>query len=211
MLGELVAHLSSTVKLHQLDEDQRSWTTQFNIPGLESHHQSHPIQESWQIRASGKEFANWKNNIKTPILQFDGASKGNPGMAGGRGTIEEPKQDKVTHYALGLGIESNNRAEALALWQGLQLAVKLRISDLTVIGDSRIIIQAMVKRSKTQSIKLNNLLDKIWLILRNLNSCHFYHVLRDQNRSADKEANQGVLLEARALSVNGIREWVEIP
>jgi hypothetical protein len=69
----------------------------------------------------------------------------------------------------------------------------------------------MIKRSTTQSIKLNNLLDKIRLLLRNLNSYQFYHVLRDLNRSADKEANQGVLLEAGVLSVNGIMEKVEIP
>jgi hypothetical protein len=68
----------------------------------------------------------------------------------------------------------------------------------------------MIKRSTTQSIKLNNLLDKIRLLLKKLNSYQFYHVLRDLNRNADKEANKGVVLDAGVLSVNGIMENVEI-
>jgi ribonuclease HI len=210
-MGELAAHLSPTVELHKLDEDQRNWIAQFNVPGLGRPHQTHPNKEPWEIRERGIDFVNWKCKIKTPILQFDGASKGNPGPSGGGGTIQEPNQDQVTQYAIGLGIETNNRAEALALWQGMQLALKLKIQDLTVIGDSRIIIQAMVKRSNSQSIKLKSLLDKIRIISSKLNSCHFYHVLRDQNCSADQAANQGVSLEEGTLSVNGTMERVEIP
>jgi hypothetical protein len=93
----------------------------------------------------------------------------------------------------------------------LKLAINLRIQDLAIIGDSRIIIQAIIKQSTTQSIQLNNLLDKIHLLLRNLNIYHCYHVLRDLNRNVDKEANKGVLLDAGDLSVNGIIENVKIP
>jgi ribonuclease HI/exonuclease III len=210
-MGELATHLSPTVKLHNLDEDQRNWIAQFNVPDLGRPHQTHPNKEPWEVREKGNDFVNWKCKIKTPILHFDGASKGNPGPSGGGGTIEEPNQDKITQYALGLGIDTNNRAEALALWQGMQLALKLKIQDLTVIGDSRIIIQAMVKRSNSQSVKLNSLLDKIRILSSKLNSCHFYHVLRDQNGSADQAANQGVQMEEGTLSVNGTLERVEIP
>ena len=110
------------------------------------------MHESWEIRENETEFAKWKSKIKTLILYFNGASKGNPGQDGGGGIIEDPRKDKATHYAIGLGIESNNRAEALALWQGLKLAINLRIQDLAIIGDYRIIIQAIIKRSTTQSI-----------------------------------------------------------
>ena len=49
-------------------------------------------------------------------MSFDGASKGNPGLAGGGGIIENPTEAIAINYALGLGIETNNRAEALTLW-----------------------------------------------------------------------------------------------
>jgi hypothetical protein len=126
-MGELAAHLSPTVKLQKLDEEQRIWIAQFNVPELGCPHRAHPKNEPWEIRESGSDFVNWKCKIKTPILHFDGASKGNPGPSGGGGIIQEPNQDKVMKYAIGLGIETNNRAEALALWKGLQLDLKLNI------------------------------------------------------------------------------------
>jgi ribonuclease HI/exonuclease III len=211
ILGELAAHLSPTVELQKLDEEQRNWIVQFKVPELGRPHKLLPITEPWEIRGSGSDFITWKYNLKTPILQFDGASKGNPGPSGGGGTIQDPNQGTVMQYAIGLGIDTNNRAEALALWQGLKLAIKLNIQDLTVIGDSRIIIQTMVKGSNAHTIKLQSLMDKIRIITSKLNTCHFYHVLRDQNCVADQEANQGVLLEEGTLSVNGTLERVEIP
>jgi len=69
----------------------------------------------------------------------------------------------------------------------------------------------MINHSTTQSIKLNNLLDKIHLFLRNFNSYNFFHVLRDLNGMADKEANKGALLEAGVLTVNEMIDRVELP
>jgi hypothetical protein len=126
-MGEMATHLSPIVKLHNLDEDQRNWIAQFNVPDLGCPPRTHPNKEPWEVREKGNDFVNCKCKIKTLILHFDGASKGNPGPSGGGGTIEEPNQDKIMQYALGLGIDTNNRAEALALWQGMQLALKLKI------------------------------------------------------------------------------------
>jgi ribonuclease HI len=148
---------------------------------------------------------------KHPILFFDGASKGNPGQAGGGGIIENLTEATTIHFALGLGIESNNRAEAMALWQGLLQAKKHRIHDLIIIGDSRVIIQAIINHSKTQSAILNNLLDKIHLLLRNFKSYKLFHVLRDLNGEADEEANRGTLLEPGVLKVNEVIVSVALP
>jgi ribonuclease HI len=211
LLGESAPYLCTTIKNHKLDEAEEHWLSQFKIQGLEARKASDPIKEDWEIRKSEKDFASWKSEINTPILFFDGASKGNPGQAGGGGIIENLTEATATRFAMGLGIESNNRAEALALWQGLHQANKLRIQELTIIGDSRIIIQAIINHSKTQSIILNNLLDKIHLLLRNFKSYKFFHVLRDLNGEADKEANRGALLEAGVLTVNEMIESVELP
>jgi ribonuclease HI len=99
-------------------------------------------------------------------LSFDGASKGNPGQAGGGGTIESPNAETLVRYALGLGIATNNCAEAMALWQGLCQASKQGIQNLIIIGDSQMIISAIIRSSKNQSAQLNNLLDRIRLLLR---------------------------------------------
>jgi ribonuclease HI len=211
IIGELAGHLSPKVETQKLDEEQRNWIAQFNIPNLDRPHKTIHKTESWEIRGNESEFETWKRTLKTHTLQFDGASKGNPGPSGGGGIIQDPNQDTVLKYAIGLGKDTNNRAEALALWQGLSLAINQNIHDITVIGDSRLIINALVKKISTNSTHLQTLLDKIRLITSKLHTCQFYHVLRDHNSIADQEANQGVKLKAGTLSINGTMIQVEIP
>jgi hypothetical protein len=127
LLGESSPHLCSTLKIHKLDEEKERWIDQFKIQGLGARKESDPIQENWEIMKSEKEFASWKRKIKTHILFFDGALKGDPGQAGGGGIIENLTESTAMRFAIGLGIESNNRAEVVALWQGLHQAIKLRI------------------------------------------------------------------------------------
>jgi hypothetical protein len=64
------------------------------------------------------------------------------------------------------------------------------------------LIQAIVLTRATQNAKLNNLIDKIRLLLRGLDSFQIYHVLRELNHNADIEANKGVELEAGQSLVN---------
>ena len=62
-----------------------------------------------------EEFKEWKIKENKYILFFDGASKGNPRVAGGGGIPVGPNELPKIRFAWGLGIESNNIAEALAL------------------------------------------------------------------------------------------------
>ena len=43
--------------------------------------------EIWEIRLDKSQFGNWMKERKMLKLFFDGASKGNPGIAGGGGVI----------------------------------------------------------------------------------------------------------------------------
>ena len=74
---------------------------------------------------------------------FDGASKGNPGKAGGGGVVINPRGKVEIEYSWNIGHDSNNMAEAYGLWQGLKLVQKEGVDEVMVIGDSRLIIQAM--------------------------------------------------------------------
>ena len=68
------------------------------------------------------------------------ASKGNPGPAGSGGVLLDYSGKIVFNFTWGLGQKSNNIAEILAIWQGLNQARSLSIKKLVIIGDSRIII-----------------------------------------------------------------------
>jgi ribonuclease HI len=132
-------------------------------------------------------------------------------LAGGGGVIENPNGSTLLSYAWGLGTETNNRAEALALWQGLNQAINNNIQELVIIGDSRIVIKALIHHSKLQNEKLNNLLDKIHLLLRKLRSFKIYHVLRKLNEREDTEANKGSRLTAGTMHLNGTTTKEDMP
>ena len=84
-----------------------------------------------------EEFSIWLRNCNTHYLFFDGASKFNPGMARVGGIICNANGDIKSAYEWGLGPLSNNRVEALALYQGLIQLQKLGISTTTILGDER--------------------------------------------------------------------------
>jgi ribonuclease HI/exonuclease III len=194
-----------------MDESEELWYAQFQIQQAIGEKAPPTPQTHWELRTGAIEFINWKKERKAYILSFDGASKGNPGQAGGGGIIEKPSAEVLMRYAIGLGIASNNLAEALALWQGLCHAQSIGIRDLVIIGDSRLLIQAIVLPKHTKNAKLNNLIERIRLLLRGLRSFQIYHVLRALNRDADIEANRGVELAKGNTLANGILSKVDLP
>jgi ribonuclease HI len=168
-------------------------------------------QEIWEIRAGKNEFDKWKKERTDFILSFDGASKGNPGQAGGGGLIVKPNTEVMVRYAIGLGIATNNHVEAMALWQGLCQAISNGIRRLIIIGDSRMLIRAIAHSTKTQNAQLNNLLARICLLLQRFDSYQVFHVLRELNSEADEEANRGAKLEQGCMCANGQLTTVDLP
>jgi len=195
----------------KMDVQEEHWCDQFQLPKDTGDNTPPSIQARWELRKGTEDFANWKRERKSCILSFDRASKGNPGQAGGGGLIEKPNAEILLRYAIGLGIAFNNQAEAMVLWQGLCHAQSNGIWDLVIIGDSRLLIRAIVLSKTTQNAKLNNLLAKIRLLLKGLDSFQIFHVLRALNQSADLEANKGVELEAGHTLVNEHQSTVDLP
>ena len=94
-------------------------------------------------------------------------------------------------FTWGLGIDTNNMAEALALWQGLRIAKTLGIFKLTVIGDSRIVICALVENLMPNHMALRQLIHKIMAHVCSFKKIIFFHVLRKKNSKVNYEANKG--------------------
>ena len=85
--------------------------------------------------------------------------KGTPRRQGG-GVILSPDGNQELSFSWGLGIESNNMAEALALWKGLNLAKEQGIRHIVVIGDSRLVIQDLNLGNLREDMKIRQLLKK---------------------------------------------------
>ena len=105
-------------------------------------------------------------------------------------------------FTSGLGIDSNNMTEALALWQGLRIAKEMGISKLNVIGDSIIIICALAENLMPNNMALRHLIQKIVVQTSSSKKINFYHVLRENNSNVDYEANKGTSLCHGELILN---------
>ena len=158
-----------------------------------------------------QEFLKWRSTLDEWWLLFDGASKGNPGRAGGGGILLEPNGSIKLSFAWGLGFASNNQVEFLALWQGLNQVLKLGIKEVNIVGDSKQVVDAINLNKPPKDMRLAQLYKKILILLEQLNEYKFYHVLKMLNGDADKEANQGSLQNKGQLKINGETSHHPIP
>ena len=95
--------------------EEEHWIEHFKLHDQQQQTGNNSHQEAWEIRKEEQDFEKWKRKENNHILFFDGASKGNLGLAGGGGVLVSPIGQPKLKFAWGLGIETNNREEALAL------------------------------------------------------------------------------------------------
>jgi hypothetical protein len=69
-----------------------------------------PKQQDWQLCLDNNSFLHWQNQEHSFFLFFDGATTGNPGVAGVRGVMYDSEGKKIIDYAWGLGKTTKNKA-----------------------------------------------------------------------------------------------------
>jgi ribonuclease HI len=104
-------------------------------------------------------------------------------------------------YYWNLGIETNNRAEAYALFQGILLVKQKQIKTLNVVGDSKMIISLMISGSSSKDLSLKKIVDRIQLHSSGILMC-FFHVYRHNNYEVDELANRAIGKSPGLLGVN---------
>jgi ribonuclease HI len=78
-------------------------------------------------------------------INFDGASKGNPGPVGYGATLRNSNGEILCLVAGYLGETTNNAVELTGLLQGLQATIDKHCHKLILEGDSQIVIQLITK------------------------------------------------------------------
>eukprot|EP00253_Pinus_taeda_P022158 PITA_22158 len=131
-------------------------------------------------------------------LNFDGASRGNPGIAGIGGAIRNHKGDIIHIFCRSLGECTNNEAEFAALEQGLKILRSFRQGNFIVEGDSSLAIsaakrlQAGTHTSKvTKHWRLAKATESIAELLADLRGIVFQTIRRKANGLVDFLANHG--------------------
>ena len=78
-------------------------------------------------------------------INIDGASKGNPGMAG-FGEVIRDEQGRIKDiFHSDLGTTTNNMAELMALEQCLEILIELNLHNAIIEADSELVINAAKK------------------------------------------------------------------
>jgi len=78
-------------------------------------------------------------------LNFNGASKGNPGPTGFRGIFRDHQGRTRWVYTDHGGIMSNNEGELTTIHQGLSIPIRNGYNNLEIEGDSKIVIEMLRK------------------------------------------------------------------
>ena len=195
--------------------EERAWTV--DLLGHPSYSfWSNPTKKqnlsSWKIRMSNEDFQNWWAKIGISALFFYGASKGNPQLASVGGVIYDPMGNKQKEYAWGIRREMNNGAEWIALIKGSELAKDIGIEEMSVIGDSLIVIREAIRITRNQKSPTSKMHHLLLYLGKEFKSISFLHVLRVQNHQADRMENKGVGLRYRVLEKDkDILENIWIP
>jgi ribonuclease HI len=121
-------------------------------------------------------------------LNFDGASKGNPGLAG-TGMVIYKGEKEIWSSCKFIGYKTNNQAEYSALIFGLKNALELGIKNLSVLGDSLLVINQVNGIYRVKSETLADLHKQVIDLKSNFDYIEFNHVYRESNKRADELSN----------------------
>ena len=90
------------------------------------------------MRLSETEFLEWWQSQNKVSCFFDGASKGNLGIAGVGGMLYDPGGMSKTSFSWGIGQSTDNQVETLTLLKSRQLAKEAGHKHLQIFGDLKI-------------------------------------------------------------------------
>jgi ribonuclease HI len=126
------------------------------------------------------------------IAHVDGASRGNPGDAS-YGFVIFDDQEKVIHSGSAyIGKATNNEAEYTGLIKVLEFALSKGIRSIEVRSDSMLLVKQLHGLYKVRAANLQVLNEQSKELLRHFEWFEVKHVPREQNKMADRLANEAL-------------------
>ncbi|HEU5471147.1 MAG TPA: bifunctional RNase H/acid phosphatase [Actinophytocola sp.] len=136
------------------------------------------------------------------VIEADGGSRGNPGPAGYGAVVRDAGTGEVlAERAEGIGVATNNVAEYRGLVAGLRAAADLGADIVDVRMDSKLVVEQMSGRWKIKHAALQPLALEAQKIARGFGRIRYEWIPREQNKHADRLANQA--MDAQAGIVPG--------
>ena len=123
---------------------------------------------------------------------FDGGARSNPGPAGYGVYIVDDQGAVLAELHGSLGVATNNVAEYRGLIAALQWAVDHDVTEITIKGDSLLIVEQMRGNYKVKNEGLKPLHLQARMLVMQVGNVKFQHVPREQNKDADRLSNVGM-------------------
>lgn len=135
------------------------------------------------------------------IIETDGASRGNPGLAGTGIIIKDANGSRIETLGTFLGVATNNQAEYQALIEGLTAVARHHPESVVVRMDSELLVKQMNGQYRVKHPELIPLYLKATELAAALPNVTFVHVPREQNPGADRIANVSIDTRGRRVAV----------
>jgi ribonuclease HI len=136
------------------------------------------------------------------VAHIDGGSRGNPGPAAFAAVMKTADGELVDEVSGFLGHTTNNVAEYQALLAALDFALAHRCRRLRVLADSELLVRQISGAYKVKNQNLKQLYDRAKHLIGRLESFSIQHVYREENRDADRLANQTLDAARKARHVS---------
>jgi probable phosphoglycerate mutase len=127
------------------------------------------------------------------LVEADGGSRGNPGIAAGGAVVVDPETDRIlTELGVYVGIASNNVAEYNGMLAGIEAAFE-RDAEASVLVrmDSKLVVEQMSGRWKIKHPDMQVLARKAQALIAGRDVV-FEWVPRLSNARADAAANEAM-------------------
>lgn len=124
-------------------------------------------------------------------IWFDGACSGNPGPMGAGAVVRVAGHDRVLSRAMGRG--TNNEAEYHGLILGLEEARRLGADEVTVRGDSQLVLRQLEGQYLVRAANLRPLFERARALYTSFAKRRIEWVRRAQNAAADEAARRALL------------------
>jgi probable phosphoglycerate mutase len=127
------------------------------------------------------------------VIEADGGSRGNPGLAGyGAVVFDAETGDVLAERKAALGITTNNVAEYQGLIAGLEAARELGADAVDVRMDSKLVVEQMSGRWKIKHPPLQTLALRARDVVADIGRVRFEWIPRERNKHADRLANEAM-------------------
>lgn len=126
------------------------------------------------------------------VVEADGGSRGNPGVAAGGAVVIDPRSgDVVSEIGAYVGIATNNVAEYTGMIAGIRAAIELGATRIHVRMDSKLVVEQMTGRWKIKHADMKVLAAKAKDLVASTPVTYEW-IPRAENARADAMANESM-------------------